>query len=119
MVVSLDLSLQYLDLLVEIWTEVLLPISQELLHLSIVVILLLLDNLRLKLLKFLFCLWLSLLLRNLLVLLVDLLLVENLCHLVSFLFFMIGFGQLGTRLLWLWLLMLLRLRIVAVICFDH
>ena len=29
-VVSLDLSLQYLDLLVEIWTEVLLPISQEL-----------------------------------------------------------------------------------------
>ena len=121
-VVCLDLSLQYLDLFIEIWTEVLLLISQELLHLSIVVILLLLGNLRLKLLKFLFCLWLSLLLRNLLVLLVDLLLVENLCHLVSFLFFMIGFGQLGTRLLWLWLLMLLmllRLRIVAVICFDH
>lgn len=91
-VVSLNLSLQYLDLLVEIWTEVLLLIRQKLLNLPIVLFLLVLGNLRLKLLKFLFCLGLSLLLRNLLVLLVDLMLVDDLCHVVSFLFFMLGFG---------------------------
>ena len=120
--VCLDLSLQDLKLLIQVWSKVLLRIRYELLHLSDLLFLLLLDNLRLKLLNFLFCIWVHLLMRDLLVLLVDLLLVQNMCDMISFLFLKLSLRQLGTRLLWLSLLVLLillRLRIVVVICFDY
>lgn len=120
--VSLDLSLQDLNLLVEIWNEMLLRIRHKLLHLSIVLLLLVFSNLRLKFFDCLFCLRISLWMRDLLVLLVDLLLVKDLSAVFSFLFPMLTLGELGTRLLWLWLLLLLillRLSIVVVICFYH